>query len=231
VDRRLFILKGGCNLRFFFQSIRYSEDIDFDVMTVAKETLQKNIGKILESKAFTDHLKTFSCHIKSSNPAKQTDSTQRWKLVLSFDDLSGSFPTKIEFSRRGINQESKIETIDPNVLREYKLSSTIVNHYTKDEALVQKVKALARRNETQARDIFDLKLLLDAGANLKSIDEELKSDLVKASSNAQLISLEDYTSQVVSYLSPDLIEHHSQKEVWADIVKAVIDFLIQKAAL
>jgi len=29
-DKSLFALKGGCNLRFFFQSVRYSEDIDID---------------------------------------------------------------------------------------------------------------------------------------------------------------------------------------------------------
>jgi len=27
-DKALFCLKGGCNLRFYFESIRYSEDID-----------------------------------------------------------------------------------------------------------------------------------------------------------------------------------------------------------
>ena len=28
-DKALFALKGGCNLRFYFGSLRYSEDIDF----------------------------------------------------------------------------------------------------------------------------------------------------------------------------------------------------------
>jgi hypothetical protein len=42
-DRSLIALKGGCNLRFFFGSIRYSEDMDLDVWTMARETL-KNKG-------------------------------------------------------------------------------------------------------------------------------------------------------------------------------------------
>ena len=29
-DKTLIALKGGCNLRFYFDSVRYSEDIDFD---------------------------------------------------------------------------------------------------------------------------------------------------------------------------------------------------------
>jgi hypothetical protein len=30
-DKGSFAIKGGCNLRLFFESPRYSEDIDFDV--------------------------------------------------------------------------------------------------------------------------------------------------------------------------------------------------------
>ena len=31
VDKKHYALKGGCNLRFFFKSFRYSEDMDVDV--------------------------------------------------------------------------------------------------------------------------------------------------------------------------------------------------------
>lgn len=30
------VVKGGCNLRFFFGSVRYSQDLDLDVSVVAK---------------------------------------------------------------------------------------------------------------------------------------------------------------------------------------------------
>jgi hypothetical protein len=35
-DPRLFVLKGGVNLRFFFNSPRYSEDMDLDVSTTTQ---------------------------------------------------------------------------------------------------------------------------------------------------------------------------------------------------
>lgn len=38
LEKKLYALKGGCNLRFFFRSVRYSEDLDLDVQIVAKET-------------------------------------------------------------------------------------------------------------------------------------------------------------------------------------------------
>ena len=48
LDKKLYALKGGCNLRFYFKSIRYSEDIDFDVSIISKETLENKINKILQ---------------------------------------------------------------------------------------------------------------------------------------------------------------------------------------
>ena len=46
LDKTLYSLKGGCNLRFFFKSIRYSEDIDFDIQNINKETLRTKINKL-----------------------------------------------------------------------------------------------------------------------------------------------------------------------------------------
>ena len=39
LEKGLYAIKGGCNLRFFFKSIRYSEDMDLDVRTVARGNL------------------------------------------------------------------------------------------------------------------------------------------------------------------------------------------------
>src|SRR5665213_3646374 len=79
VDRGFFCLKGGCNLRFFFRSIRYSEDIDFDVQTTSVDTLKKNVGKILDDKAFHSALKiNQDIQIVEWSDPKQTATTQRW---------------------------------------------------------------------------------------------------------------------------------------------------------
>src|ERR1700678_456433 len=52
VDKALLAIKGGCNLRFFHRSIRYSDDIDFDIRTMAKPTLANNVDTILASRTF-----------------------------------------------------------------------------------------------------------------------------------------------------------------------------------
>src|SRR5665213_2054294 len=78
VDKALFAIKGGCNLRFFCRSIRYSEDIDFDIRTMAPGTLANNVATILASLAFKQVLGVKQIEIEHVTAAKQTDTTQRW---------------------------------------------------------------------------------------------------------------------------------------------------------
>src|SRR3990167_8629599 len=77
LDKKLYALKGGCNLRFFCKSIRYSEDIDFDVAISSKTTLENKINKILYSKNFKQILQAKEIDISQINPSKQTETTQR----------------------------------------------------------------------------------------------------------------------------------------------------------
>ena len=51
-DIDLYVLKDGVNLRLFFGSPRYSEDMDLDVVAGNVTTLRKNGNKILEDAAF-----------------------------------------------------------------------------------------------------------------------------------------------------------------------------------
>ena len=47
LDRKRVALKGGANLRYFFGSHRYSEDIDFDVVDVAGWQLVEKLDAVL----------------------------------------------------------------------------------------------------------------------------------------------------------------------------------------
>ncbi len=57
-DKTLIALKGGCNLRFYFGSIRYSEDMDFDVGVMAKGTLKNKVERLLQSPIVLSPLKS-----------------------------------------------------------------------------------------------------------------------------------------------------------------------------
>ncbi len=53
IEKSRYALKGGCNLRFFLKSIRYSQDMDLDIHTVRKETLSNQVDRLLESAPFS----------------------------------------------------------------------------------------------------------------------------------------------------------------------------------
>jgi hypothetical protein len=46
------VVKGGQNLRLFFESVRHSDDLDMDVSVTSRSTLKKNVDKILASPRF-----------------------------------------------------------------------------------------------------------------------------------------------------------------------------------
>ena len=101
-DPSIYILKGGVNLRFFFNSPRYSEDMDIDVLAGSVTTLKKNGYKILQEAAFKRSLRLFDIEdieINDPNKAKQTTTTQRFRFAL-ITPAGHRLPTKVEFSRR-----------------------------------------------------------------------------------------------------------------------------------
>ena len=99
-----YVLKGGVNLRFFFKSFRYSEDMDIDIQSVRIEKIKKTVMEILSTRGFSDSLKSFGIE-KIAPPnilkSKQTGTTQRFKIHLLTSGGEDLF-TKIEFSRLGL---------------------------------------------------------------------------------------------------------------------------------
>src|SRR3954469_16882001 len=80
MDRMRFLVKGGCNLRFFFGSVRYSEDLDLDVLEMPRGTLKNKVDRLLEAPALALPLQAQGLAIENVSAPKQTDTTQRWKL-------------------------------------------------------------------------------------------------------------------------------------------------------
>src|SRR5690349_2610644 len=120
-EKALVVLKGGCNLRFYFGSPRYSEDIDFDVRTIAPGTLRKNVDKVLAPGALLDRqLRAHGLGLGTVSSPKQTDTTQRWKVGLT-TAVGAELHTKIEFSRRDEDGDSQLDAVVPSLLERYRL--------------------------------------------------------------------------------------------------------------
>lgn len=224
VKKDHFVLKGGCNLRFFMNSIRYSGDMDVDIQTTPKDKLHTIVSNILDSTPFKKILQVRGIELANWNDPKQTETTQRWKMQVRAEGHDALLHTKIEFSRRGLRGTSLFEPVAPSIISTYSMTPIMASHYDMHSAYNQKVGALADRRETQARDIFDIHLLIGAGAdtNNKDLDPHKKEAAAQRSTD---ISHDMFMSQVVSYLHPDYREQYSSPEAWDGILLKVIDAL------
>jgi len=225
IDKKLYALKGGCNMRFYFGSIRYSEDMDIDIQTIARETLRKNVNQVLNSVPFSQVLQAKEITILQMSEPKQTGTTQRWKILLKSSNSVMPLSTKIEFSRREFSQDTLFEVINPEILSQYSLMPIMANHYSRASIYEQKILALALRKETQARDIFDLYLLINSGVNPTIRHKKTRENLVIARDNALSITFSDFKGQVIAYLLDDYVSQYDSAEVWHTIVDTVIKSL------
>jgi predicted nucleotidyltransferase component of viral defense system len=225
LDKKEYTLKGGCNLRFFFRSPRYSEDIDLDVGKIPVHILQEKVDGILKSTAFRQILEVRGVGIEHVTEHKQTDTTQRWKLGLRVNGVETPLPTKIEFSRRGIVAPPTFESVDPSIIRSYELVPVMTNHYPREIAFRQKIEALVTRSAPQARDIFDLHLLHSSGAEGDLLKGQTRERLEEARAKALAMSFEEFKSQVVAYLLPDDQAQYGSEATWDSIRLEVVEAL------
>jgi predicted nucleotidyltransferase component of viral defense system len=225
VDRALYALKGGCNLRFFHKSIRYSEDMDLDIRTMSGATLRGNVDRVLDAPAFAQTLRAQQIEVVRVSRPKQTETTQRWKVGLRTGTAGQEVPTRIEFSRRALDDGMAHDAVDAEIIHRYRLYPVLVQHYTAGTALAQKVAALALRSQTQARDIFDLKLLLDSTTEPASLPRDVVAHLPQAIENTMGIGYSEFTGQVVAYLEPEYQDHYKERRVWDALQAQVVEAL------
>lgn len=223
-----YAVKGGVNLRLFFKSFRYSEDIDIDVKGVSVVDIKKAVLDILTAGSFIGNLKPFGVNgVVPPNmvKAKQTETTQRFKVHLITAGGEDLF-TKIEFSRRGFLGEVLVQAVSDEVLRAYKLTPLLVPHYDVWSAITQKVLALAARSSIQARDIFDLYVLNSQYDPAGDKEVRLKcADIKKAHDNIFEVSFDQFRDTVISYLSQNDQGAYASVAAWDEVKLKVAHFV------
>ncbi len=234
-DIELFVLKGGVNLRFFFQSPRYSEDMDLDVLGGSVATLKKNGYKILNDASFQRSLKVFdidSVEINDPHKAKHTKTTQRFRCSL-VRSSGQQLPTKVEFSRRAdeVRELTITEQVDPGIALPYRKLAYPCRHYNGTAAVAQKIEALAGRSVAQARDVFDLGILQAGGHLASAADQDNFQDLPFAAAIDALLSLhwEDYEGQVLEYLAPEILGEFGSRDAWVNLQNEIYEVLLAHA--
>ncbi len=223
-----YAVKGGANLRFFFQSFRYSENMDLDASGVDIIVLKDIVMKILQSTSFQDNLKPFGVERvvpPDISRAKQTQTTQRFKIHL-ITSAGEDLPAKVEFSRRGFKGRVIVQPVSNLILRAYKLPPLLMAHYDIQSAAMQKIGALANRAIIQARDIFDLYILSSQFEPVKT--EEIKMNdahLTKACENLFEVGFQQFRDTVIFYLSAGEQTVYNSSSSWDEIKLKVANFI------
>lgn len=226
-----FVLKGGSNLRFFFGSIRYSENMDIDLREIPVDKLRTKCLETLLSRPLLTKLLSFGIEkvvLPDMRRAKQTETVQRFKLHLLTSAGEDLF-TKVEFSRRGFDTMYRAEAVSSSVLSDYLLPPLIIQHYLLESALGQKIKALLERRQTEARDIFDLHLL---GVRMTKENKYFKkispTRLREVKDRIYAVDYEQYRDQVISYLAEEDQSHYGSRPVWDEIRLNAIAFVEER---
>lgn len=223
-----YALKGGVNLRFFYNSFRYSEDIDLNARIIRVDVLQDKVMQILTAPSFYNNLKPFGIDEiipPDISKAKQTQTTQRFKVHL-ITPQGEDFFTKIEFSRRNFKNNIKVETVSNTLLREYKLAPLLVPHYDIVSAISQKVNALASRKIIQARDAFDIYILSTQSDPLYNKKNTLDPKQIQSAyENIFEISFEQFKDTVIPYLLPEDQKIYNAPHSWDDIKLKTAHFI------
>jgi hypothetical protein len=73
---------------------------------------------------------------------------------------------------------------------------------------------LAPRGQSQARDLFDLHLLLNTLGGEQPLPAHASADLA-AMDNALAIDYDSFAGQVLAYPEPEYQEHYGKRKVWA----------------
>lgn len=231
------VLKGGVNLRLFHGSPRYSEDIDLDGDPEARLALRERIRSFFEDPGVIRAMKGLGLRglDPKEGPNKDTLTTFRYKFHVLGGGRVG-YPTKIEVSFREPHpgDDHRFERPEPGVYRPYlgEDADLRVPHYTRPAAVRQKLDALAGRSEVQARDVFDLAVLVPRG---RPVDPDLleflaenmdEQDLVKAHDRAFALDYAHYEGQVVEFLRTEERDRYHDPGVWETLqlrVSSLVD--------
>lgn len=215
LPRDAYILKGGANLRYFYASFRYSEDIDFDALIEEDWRLRDKVDETLRSGALRLVMRRAGVEIASISPhSKQTPTTQKWMLLLAAPGHADPLATRIEFSRRNGDQRFQLEAVPENVVEAYALSPPTLLHYLPESMIEQKIRALAGRTHTQARDIFDLDLLFRRTPQAAHAGAIADDTLAKAIQHCLEIDFDIFQGQVIPFLDPEIAATYDSPVAW-----------------
>lgn len=240
LEHDLWSVKGGVNLRAFFDSIRFSEDIDLDVVPLKRQAIKTHLLRILKSQPFLRRLRSIGIQdilTGEKEISKDTETTLRLSRQLVVGGAPYSTTIEVSFREKTPGHERMLAPVIDRLAQRYVGSGRAVKapHYVRRAALAQKLDALANRTAVQARDVFDICWLVRT--DLSTVDRiwianDVGADILRrAGERATEISYGEYSGQVLEYLEPADALPFTGEDAWQSLqlqVIALTDDLLER---
>ena len=234
------VLKGGVNLRAFFQSIRFSEDIDIDAVLLKRQAIRKHLREILKSETFLRRIRSVGIQnllVGDKEISKDSETTLRFNRGVIVGGVPHSTTVEVSFRVPDARDRSETAAVDSSFCETYLGLGTSVQapHYVRLSALAQKLDALANRAAVQARDVFDIcwltRVALDRD-DRQWVAMRLGADLLqKARERAMEIEYQEYRDTVLDYLDPAESASYAGEDAWIEQQLRVVTFADELLAL
>lgn len=218
-DPATWALKGGGNLRLYFDSLRFSEDIDIDVF-VDPTRMRGRVEKAFASATLAKLLASLGSTREYLNPKERTDTKERWTIGLRNPAVPAMVYTQVELSYREYDLQEYVVVEAPKssaATGHPPVPSPTIGHYVPRGAVIQKIGALRGRRHTQPRDVFDLDHLFRKFPSSPARGLVENSGLDQAVARLLELEFADYRAKVVSFLEPSIRAACDSESYWAEM--------------
>tara|TARA_Y100000782_G_scaffold56788_1_gene62870 strand:- start:133 stop:1137 length:1005 start_codon:yes stop_codon:yes gene_type:complete len=171
---REIVFQGGTALRLCYDNNRYSEDLDFVTEKPVSDTAIEKFKTLLSDVIGNDYAAQveFKDPKQPQGPANATGiEVRRWSVKIGLDGLPGSNKTKqlihVEVAEGIPALDAKPRAIKQFTAQPLQASPPIILQVSsKEEILADKLVALIGRQYLKARDIWDIKFLIDSNTSI-----------------------------------------------------------------
>lgn len=222
-------LRGGGNLRFFYGSERFSEDIDLDTFDIEPWAFQDRVDQTLASDLLGRTLGLLGSRIDYLNPKERSETKSKWVVGVRQPSDAEPVYTQIEVSHREYpyREFAKVEPVTETAVARYSvaLRRPTFGHYLPRAAVAQKIEALWGRDVRQPRDVFDLDLLFRVAPDALSAGDVEEAGLRAALTRLFEIGYGEYRAKVLSFIEPDALPLYESTEAWEGMQVTVAEHL------
>lgn len=228
MNRDLFLVKGGVAMRLLTDSVRDTTDIDLATaphsnISTIRSHMMNAISLALRSGLIED------AEVREQD-IKHGGLSPKWHINGRLAGSESKIHLKIELSRRDLLPDMAISRFECQPRDEAGVAPYIVRTYSQMAMAASKVAALMDHKRNKTRDVYDLAILISCEveppiAMLAALGKEkIKDMLTRLSDKVLTLSYENFVSDVLTCLPPDVSCNLTRCD-WEDMQLTVVDYV------